>query len=218
MTCLKICGLCDRQNIAEALALEPDFVGFIFYEKSPRNVTDDLDLAGLDFGKTKKVGVFVDAAADFIFEKTERLGLEIIQLHGSETPGFCHEIRQKLQPLLASPPTIFKAFGVDENFDFKKLEPYFGAVDFFLFDTKTAAHGGSGQVFDWSVLKKMPPGLPWILSGGLGIETIGLFFEKVKNGDLPRPFAIDVNSKFEVSPGFKNVADLRFLKSMIDHQ
>lgn len=198
---LKVCGLRERENIRAVLTLEPDFVGFIFYEKSPRFVGHDFDLTGLDFGKTtQKVGVFVDAEADFILEKIERHGLEVVQLHGSESPDFCRLIRRK--------SLVFKAFGIDRAFDFSNLEPFREAVDYFLFDTKTAAHGGSGAAFDWTLLMKMPPDLPWILSGGLSLENLDLFF---KNDDLPRPFAIDVNSRFEISPGLKDIEKLKKL-------
>ena len=197
---LKICGLRDPENIRAVLDLQPDFVGFIFYEKSPRFVDEAFDLSGIDFGKTKKVGVFVDAHESFVFEKIERHGLEIAQLHGSESPDFCRSIRQKA--------LVFKAFGMDENFDFPVLENYRAVVDCFLFDTKTTTHGGSGRPFDWSVLKKIPPNLSWILSGGLSLENLDSFFE---NQDLPRPFSLDVNSRFELAAGLKDIGKLKIL-------
>jgi phosphoribosylanthranilate isomerase len=197
---IKICGLREKENIRQILELQPDFVGFIFYEKSPRNVGNDLNLDGLNFGKTKKVGVFVDASADFIFEKIEKYGLEIVQLHGSETPDFCAKIRRN--------SLIFKAFGVDSTFDFEKILPYKNVVDYFLFDTKTAAHGGSGATFDWEILRKIPADLPWILSGGLSLENIEFFLKS----DFPKPFALDVNSRFEVSAGLKNLEKLKLLQ------
>jgi phosphoribosylanthranilate isomerase len=202
---LKICGLRDKENIEQILELKPDFVGFIFYEKSSRNVGNNLNLDGLNFGKTKKVGVFVDAETDFILEKIEKYGLEIVQLHGSETPDFCAKIRRNC--------LIFKAFGVDSTFDFEQLLPFKNAVDYFLFDTKTSAHGGSGATFDWEILQKIPADLPWILSGGLSLENIEFFLKS----DFPKPFALDVNSRFEVSAGMKDLEKLEMLVVNLEH-
>jgi phosphoribosylanthranilate isomerase len=194
---IKVCGLKYTDNIKAVEALKPDYMGLIFYEKSPRFVNglneNFLDDIPADIIKT---GVFVDEHADAISKLIYKYKLDAIQLHGSEDPEFCNLFKHEVQ--------VVKAFGVNEDFDFSQLKAYQNNVDFFLFDTKTAVHGGSGKTFDWNILKKYDLSIPFFLSGGLSLENI----EEVKQIDHPMLYGVDLNSRFEVSPGMKDINKL----------
>ena len=186
---LKICGMKYPDNILEVSKLLPDYLGFIFYKKSSRYFDGTIP----ELPKSiKKVGVFVDETEENIIEKIEKYDLNLVQLHGKETPELCEKL-QKTVP-------VIKVFSVDDDFDFQELEKYETACDYFLFDTKGKLHGGNGVTFNWEILKKYESKKPLFLSGGIGLEKI----EELKKIDLPI-FAIDVNSKFEIEPGLKNI-------------
>ncbi|MGB5943010.1 MAG: phosphoribosylanthranilate isomerase [Leeuwenhoekiella sp.] len=193
-----------KHNTAEVAALKPDYLGFIFYEKSPRNF--DLDQIPEIPENIKKVGVFVDADLPFILDNIKKHQLEIVQLHGNETPDFCKRLKIALPQI-----QMWKVFSIKDTFDFSTLEAYETVVDKFLFDTKGKEKGGNGYTFDWSVLKNYPSTKPFILSGGIGVEVIPSVKELVQS-DLPI-YAIDVNSKFEDEPGLKNIERLKLLLS-----
>ena len=178
------------KNILEVSELLPDYLGFIFYEKSSRYFDDEIP----EIPKSvKKVGVFVNATLDEIMSKIKKYNLDLIQLHGNESPAFCQILKKEnIQ--------IIKVFSVDDDFDFEILNQYENVCDFFLFDTKGKLHGGNGVTFNWNILEKYTSQKPLFLSGGIGIEEI----DKIKKLDLPI-FAIDVNSKFEKEPGLKNI-------------
>ncbi len=198
-----------QENMKAIASLKPDYLGFIFYEKSPRNFTGTI--AELPSG-IKKTGVFVNASIDYIAEKTEQYGFKAIQLHGEETPQFCRELIQRLD-VIYKRIEIFKVFSIKDDFNFNLLKPYEGIVDYFLFDTKGKEKGGNGYTFDWSALAKYPSKTPFILSGGIGLEEI----DKIKTickTDLPI-YALDVNSKFETQPGLKNIEELIEFKKHI---
>ena len=192
---LKVCGMRDVENITALIELKPDFIGFIFYDKSPRFVENSLNMEYL--GKIpssiKKVGVFVNATVDYILQTSRKYGLNYAQLHGNETPDFCKNLRQK-------GVSIIKAFSVDDNFVFSQLNNYKPHVDFFLFDAKGNNHGGNGVTFDWQILKRYDNQKPYLLAGGLDLDNINLVHEI-----SPKPYAIDVNSKFELEPGLKDI-------------
>lgn len=187
---LKICGMKYPQNILEVSQLLPDYLGFIFYEKSSRYFQGEIPNLPKSI---KKVGVFVDATLSEISLKIEKYNLDLIQLHGRETPEFCKNLKQENIE-------IIKVFSIDDDFDFSELEKYETVCDYFLFDTKGKLHGGNGFTFNWQILKKYKSQKPLFLSGGIGVEEIS----KLKKLNLPI-FAIDVNSKFEIEPGLKNV-------------
>lgn len=203
---LKICGMKFHENIKQVASLKPDYMGFIFFEKSPRNF--DAEIPEMDKG-IKKTGVFVDASLDFVLEKVKKHQLQAVQLHGKESPEFCAAL--KVEDL-----EIIKVFSVKDSFDFSNLQQYEGKVDFFLFDTKGKAKGGNGVAFDWEVLKKYPSETPFFLSGGIGLEEVG----RLKDFEFPKTFyGIDVNSRFELEPGFKNLETLKELrKTIIPHR
>lgn len=195
---IKVCGLKIPDNISEVAALQPDYMGFICYGRSPRYI-DELEADDLNDvpGNIIRTGVFVNEDADQINGLIEKYNFKAIQLHGSETPEFCAQFRGRVQ--------VIKAFGVDGNFDFDTLKPYEKVVDIFLFDTKTAAHGGSGKTFDWAVLNKYTLDVPFYLSGGIGLENL----EEVKKIDHPQLAGLDLNSRFELSPGNKDINKLK---------
>ncbi len=200
---LKICGL--RDNVKEVEALQPDYAGFIFYPKSPRFVGEDFSMPELD-KRIKKVGVFVNETVAKMIEIVRKYHLDFVQLHGHEKPDDCQAIgKQGIG--------VIKAFAIDEHFDFSQLEQYDSTVDYFLFDTRTAGFGGSGRSFDWELLKKYKLGKKYFLSGGLGLDNI----EDLKDIELRNIHALDVNSRFEIKPGLKNIELLQKLKKKLNH-
>ncbi|MFT5437722.1 MAG: phosphoribosylanthranilate isomerase [Ulvibacter sp.] len=225
---LKVCGM--NLNTSEVASLQPDYLGFIFYDKSPRFFNGKIPVLSSGISK---VGVFVNGSIEEISEKINKYKLDVVQLHGEETPEFCKRLRNHFQnesielevPLL-SPSTslrinsveVWKVFGIGDSFDFKILEAYEDVVDKFLFDTKGKEKGGNGYTFNWEVLNKYPSKKPLVLSGGIGLEEIE-DLKKILNTKLP-VHVIDVNSKFETEPGFKNINDLNkmihWLKSVSD--
>lgn len=202
---LKICGMKFPENIQQIAALQPEYLGFIFFEKSPRNFDAVIPKIDQDI---KKTGVFVDASLEFVLEKVSRHQLQAVQLHGKETPEFCATLK-------AEGLEVIKVFSVKDSFDFSLLEQYEGKVNFFLFDTKGKAKGGNGIIFDWKILENYPSKTPFFLSGGIGLVEIG----RLEEFDFPKTFyGIDVNSRFEAKPGLKNVENLKGLKSKIAPQ
>lgn len=221
---LKVCGM--KHNIAEVAQLIPDYLGFIFYKKSPRSF--DAQLPSLP-KEIKKVGVFVDAEIDFVLKMVSKYNLDVVQLHGDENEKYC----LKLKSLLPANPNlldkfeqldlteniednniqIWKVFSIKDEFDFSVLESYEPYVDQFLFDTKGKERGGNGYTFDWSVLHEYPSKKPFILSGGIGLDALNKL-EKINTTSLPL-FAVDVNSKFETQPGLKNIEDLKTFKEKL---
>ena len=198
---LKVCGMREPDNIAALSALQPDYMGFIFWAPSSRYVseaTPSLDKS------IKKTGVFVDASVDYIQSSIPAHQLQAVQLHGEETPGYCQLVQN-------FGVEVIKAFSVKDAFDFSMLEAYENSCDFFLFDTKGALPGGNGYTFDWSLLKEYPSQKPFFLSGGIGLENTQEIKELL-NTDLPL-HAIDVNSKFEVAPGLKKIEELTQFKN-----
>ncbi len=200
-----------QENIEAVAALQPDYLGFIFYEKSPRN----FDAVIPQIPDTiKKTGVFVDEEINSILEKSNTYNFKALQLHGNESSEFCKELRTKLNSSTKlNNVEIFKVFSIKDQFDFEVLNPYEGIVDYFLFDTKGKEKGGNGYTFDWSVLNKYNSSTPFILSGGIGLQEI----ENVKailETDLPI-YGIDINSKFEIKPGLKNINDLEKFKKLL---
>ncbi|MES2543879.1 MAG: phosphoribosylanthranilate isomerase [Bacteroidota bacterium] len=192
---IKICGMKYPDNILEVGSLLPDYMGFIFYEKSSRFFDGEIP----EIPKSiKKVGVFVDASLNEILAKIEKYKLDVIQLHGNESVEFCESLKQS--PQLSGQIEVIKVFSVGDDFDFERLKEYETVCDYFLFDTKGKLPGGNGYTFNWEVLKNYNSEKPFFLSGGIGIEEIKI----IEKMNLP-VYAIDVNSKFEIEPGLKNV-------------
>ena len=196
---IKVCGMKYPDNISALSDIKPDYMGFIFYPPSKRFI-------GLDFQKSdlnvidkeiNKTAVFVNAHLHEVVEFGNLYGFKFIQLHGSETPEFCEQLREQGFK-------IIKAFGIDEDFDFKTIESYVNSVDFFLFDTKTKEYGGSGQVFNWQVLDNYHLEKPFLLSGGLSLDNLA----SIKKIENPYFYGVDLNSKFEIEPGLKDIEKL----------
>ena len=203
----KICGMKYKENMEQVAELKPDYMGFIFYAPSKRYVSGDAQIPVLP-PEIKKVGVFVNADADDIIDKISRYSLDCIQLHGSEPPYFCRQMQRIT--------CIIKAFGIDEHFDFHVLDAYKDTCNYFLFDTKTKEHGGSGQQFNWKLLENYQGTVPFFLSGGLDLEAV----KEIKALEEKNPLlhGIDVNSKFEISPGLKDIDKLQQLINEIRKQ
>ncbi len=191
---IKICGMTDAANMRAIQTLQPDFFGLIFYPRSPRFVTLEQVKTLPQFENVERVGVFVNEAPENILEVARTVNLSFIQLHGNETPEFCEQLRgENLK--------IIKVFSVDEDFDAAALERYENVCDYFLFDTKTSKHGGSGRKFDWQILRGLKINKPFFLSGGIGAENAGEAIEACR--DLPL-YALDINSRAEITAGVKS--------------
>jgi len=201
---IKVCGLRDPENIAALAPLRPDYAGFIFYEKSPRFV-GELDPGALDSlpPNTRRVGVFVNAPEEYILRMAERYGLDLLQLHGNESPEQCSRLRRTYG--------IIKAIAIEKPEDLAAADSYQACCDYLLFDTKTAAYGGSGKAFDHGILSGYTGEIPYFLSGGIGPG----YEEYLVNLNLPRCIAVDLNSRFETEPGIKNTDELkRFIENI----
>ena len=194
-------------NIAAVAELQPDYLGFIFYEKSPRLISDvSAELIKYIPSEIKTVGVFVNEELEKVNDKVNTLKLKAVQLHGSESPEYCAALKSTFSTL-----EVIKAFGIDEDFDFSDLEPYLAVVDYFLFDTKTKTHGGSGKTFDWSVLDRYTYTKPYFLSGGIDLEHTSALREI----NDERLYSLDINSRFEIEPGLKDAEKIKeFIKEM----
>jgi len=186
----------DPDNISGVADTLPDFMGFIFYPKSKRFVGTDFSVNAISTipESIKKVGVFVDELPEKVIEICQNLKLQVAQLHGEESTEYCRQIQ-------SSELTVFKAFSVDEQFDFEKLDAYSGVCDYFLFDTKGHLPGGTGQKFNWQLLENYKGEIPFFLSGGIGPDDL----EAIRHFSHPRWHGIDVNSGFELAPALKDV-------------
>jgi phosphoribosylanthranilate isomerase len=201
---LKVCGMRDKENIKELLELEPAYMGFIFWGASSRYVSETTDLLPKSI---KKTGVFVDATTDYIQMTVKEQHLDAVQLHGNESAAYCDLISE-------FGVEVIKAFSVNDLFDFSILSAYESFCDYFLFDTKGELPGGNGIGFNWKVLGNYPSEKPFFLSGGIGPDDIEKIKQLIKTG-LPL-FAVDVNSKFELSPGEKNIEIVNAFKKQLD--
>ena len=197
---LKICGMKNLENILQVSELLPDFLGFIFWEKSTRYFDGDIPKLPESI---QKVGVFVNETIENVVFKIQKHQLQIIQLHGNESAAYCSELKKQNIK-------IIKVFSIADDFDFEDLKPFEAVADYFLFDTKGKLPGGNGTKFNWKILKDYDSEKPFFLSGGIETDEI----ENIKNLNLPI-FGIDINSKFEMEPGLKNVALIKQFKAKL---
>ena len=188
------------ENIQEIALLEPDFLGFIFYENSVRNYTENTIVSIPN--SINKVGVFVNERPEKIIKTIQKYDLNIIQLHGKETESYCLELINQLNHNQLN-TKIIKSFSVDDCFVFQTLNDY-QMVDYFLFDTKGKLPGGNGTKFNWKVLDKYHLEKPYFLSGGIGLDDVKSIKEFIKTPASKYCFALDVNSQFEIEAGLKN--------------
>lgn len=200
---IKVCGLKNYENISNVIIAGADHVGFIFHKGSPRYFNNALSFDEIRTIKVKKVGVFVNEDLYSILDKVAHFDLDLVQLHGNESPAQCSELGKYVKTI--------KSFGIDEHFDFSFLSKYSDKVDYFLFDTATPGHGGSGKVFDHSLLRKYELNVPFFLSGGISLENA----KKIKQLNLKQLIGVDLNSKFEISPGIKEASKIKqFIKQI----
>lgn len=198
---IKVCGMREADNIRALEALDVDMIGFIFYPKSPRCICE---LPAYMPRHAKRVGVFVDAEKKEIEMLADRFGLEYIQLHGSESPDYCRSLR-------TTGLRLVKAFSIATRTDMESTAAYEPYCDSFLFDTRCQQHGGSGNQFDWTLLNHYKGRTPFLLSGGINVYSAAALKE-IKH---PRLAGFDLNSRFELAPGVKDIERInRFLKEM----
>ena len=215
---LKVCGLTKIGQIQELISMNVDFLGFIFYEKSPRFTLNHLSLDEIsEINHQGKVGVFVNETVEKIVEISEKAKLNFIQLHGNEDDNFVGELNLKI----SSEIKIIKVIKIEANViprNEESAKRFFTAlhsvqnvknVDYFLFDTDSKAFGGTGQTFDWNILNEIEIPKPYFLSGGISLENI-----QQLTTINQQPFALDINSKFETEPGIK---DVEKIKKLINH-
>ena len=214
---IKVCGMRDAQNIREVSQLGVDMIGMIFYPKSPRYVEMQSSHAGIipDYVKEDiniksakspaRVGVFVDDMVQNIVTRVVNYHLDYVQLHGNEPREMCENLRLTLDPDIRPGIKIIKAISVSDASDIQKYKEYVGAVDLFLFDTKCKTVGGSGRQFDWQVLEQYDGEIPFLLSGGIGPDDAS----RLHAFHHPKCIGIDLNSRFEIEPGVKDVEKLK---------
>ena len=197
---IKVCGMRDEENIRQLELLDIDWMGFIFYSGSSRYVGQKVNYLP---EKVKKIGVFVDQNPQIIRERVIQNHLDVIQLHRSEPPSYCLN-------LLEEGFKVIKSFGIDADgfIPNAQLNAYEGKCNYFLFDTKTKLHGGSGKRFNWEKLANYDGDTPFILSGGISPEDA----EEIKSFKHPKFAGIDINSRFEIEPAYK---DIEMIKSFI---
>jgi phosphoribosylanthranilate isomerase len=212
---LKVCGLTKLDQIVELVQMNIDFLGFIFYEKSPRYVLNALTLNEIKSIQHRgKVGVFVNENIPTILEISEKAGLNYIQLHGDENEDFIIELRQNLKEEVK----IIKVFRIpiviprneESQRFFTSLLAVQNDIDYVLFDTDSKSFGGTGKTFDWQILNELEINIPYFLSGGISEENI----ENIKQLEL-QPFALDINSKVEIEPGNKNINKIKIVKNLL---
>ncbi|WP_331497730.1 phosphoribosylanthranilate isomerase [Flavivirga spongiicola] len=223
-----------KDNISQVADLQPDYLGFIFYKKSARHFDGNIPEL---LESIKKVGVFVNENLEDVIEQINTHQLQAVQLHGKESPEYCLKLRchyeEQSDVVISSKETdhhaelisashknnlkpvqveIIKVFSIKDEFNFEVLKPYEDVCDYFLFDTKGKLPGGNGYTFDWNVLNNYPSTKPFFLSGGIGLDQIE-DIKKFKQSEASKYcYALDINSKFEIEPGLKNIEKLKEFK------
>lgn len=192
-------------NIISVANLQPDYLGFIFYEKSARYFEGEIPEIS---NNIKKTGVFVNADSKEVITKIKKHQLQAIQLHGNESPEYCKKLNTENIE-------IIKVFSIKDNFNFDTLKPYESVCDYYLFDTKGKLPGGNGYTFNWNVLKKYSSTKSYFLSGGIGLNEIENIKSFIRSDESKYCYAIDVNSKFETEPGMKNIELLKEFKNIV---
>ncbi len=195
---LKVYGMKDPANIADLQAVQPDWMGMIFYSKSPRFVDLQINTQSIN---SKRIGVFVNAPQSEIEAKIIDYKLDGIQLHGQESPDFC-------QRFLDKDIIVIKAFAIGTSFDFNDIIPYEGTCNYYLFDTYGKTPGGTGKTFNWEILDHYNLQTPFLLSGGIGPDSVAA----LRAFNHPKWVGVDINSRFEKEPGIKNIQKVQHFK------
>lgn len=195
---IKVCGMRVLENIQQLSKLDIDFIGLIFYTKSPR-ACDPKSINWEEIKKIQKefVGVFVNEDIENLLSIVKGSPIKTLQLHGTESPEYCRRLKLKGYK-------IIKAFGIGQDFNWQYCKEYMKDVDYFLFDTQSNNHGGTGKKFDWKVMTNYPFNKPFFLSGGISLEDLSTLL----NIELNMMLGVDVNSRFEIEPGLKNIDDI----------
>jgi phosphoribosylanthranilate isomerase len=192
---IKVCGMREVENIKSVLSLNPDYMGFIFYKGSPRYVGKAFSLKKIAFGKTKKIGVFVNENLENVEALIEKHELDGVQLHGNESPEYCQHLKEKTM--------VIKSASVSETINSEYLKTLEAHCHYFLFDTKTAAFGGSGKKFNWTVLEQIAH--PFFLSGGISNDILEI--ENLPKNQYLK--GLDLNSQYEIQAGIKDLEKLK---------
>jgi phosphoribosylanthranilate isomerase len=199
---IKVCGMREMENVSQVASLNPDYIGFIFYNSSPRDASSILKIETISSlpKNIDPVAVFVNKDVEDALSILNTYSFKHAQLHGNESTNYCRTIKE-------NGFGVFKVFSIDESTDFFKMEKYIDVADYFLFDTKSPKHGGTGQKFDWDLLESYKLSKPVLLSGGIGQNDV----ELVQQALLKYPWihGLDLNSRFEISPGLKDLEKLR---------
>ncbi|HRE68642.1 MAG TPA: phosphoribosylanthranilate isomerase [Cyclobacteriaceae bacterium] len=201
---LKICGMRDVANMLDVAALGPDYMGFIFYELSPRFVGKQFSIPS-DFPESiKRVGVFVNEDSDVVLDLIQKHRLDFVQLHGDEAVSYSEKLK-------AHNVGIFKVFRVDEKFDFTRTEQFENLSDYFLFDTKGNHYGGNAVKFNWNLLQQYKGSVPFFLSGGISAKDAELteFYHD-------KWYGVDVNSGVEIKPGLKDKTKVKNMVQLLN--
>ena len=203
---LKVCGLTNTNQIQELISMNVDFLGFIFYEKSPRYVLNHLSLKEIaEILHYKKVGVFVNESIRGIAEIASEAQLDVIQLHGNEDDNFIFQLRQIIGENIKIIKVIRIGNQTSEELQ-KTINHQPSTINYLLFDTDSSAFGGTGKAFDWQILNDLEITKPFFLSGGISLENIS----QLSTVNC-QPFALDINSKFEIEPGLKDLEKIKQL-------
>jgi phosphoribosylanthranilate isomerase len=201
---VKVCGLTLPEQAGALEEMGVTLAGFIFYPKSPRYMGNKISPEKMRQikGRIAKVGVFVNATYDELMKTVEAYRLDMVQLHGDETPKYCEKIADYI--------SVIKAFRLGENDNVEwMLRPYQEVCDMFMFDTMGAGYGGTGKKFNWDILKGGTINKPFFLSGGIEPGDEEKLIEFQKETAATNLFAIDINSKFEITAGVKNMERIK---------
>ncbi len=212
---IKVCGMREPDNLLALSELPIAWIGLIFYPKSPRAVEQQLAdwfrQHKNQFSAFQRVGVFVNAEIDEVLNAVHDFELDLLQLHGEESPEYCELLRRLMGSTSMRKAQLMKVFRVGEGFDFKRVNRFSAHCAYFLFDTLGKNYGGTGQQFNWQLLQYYQGFTPFLLSGGIGPEDV----EAVRSFQHPQLYGIDLNSKFETAPGQKDISALRtFIKAL----
>lgn len=200
----KVCGMRAATNIEAVAAMQPQFIGFIFYKNSPRFVGDQFQIPENFPVGIKRVGVFVNETSEIVLDWTQKHRLDFVQLHGDETPVYVRNLKAK-------GVGIIKVFRVDVDFDFSTTKEFEAVSDFFLFDTKGKQYGGNAIKFDWKLLQQYTGSVPFFLSGGISVDDI----QALTEFKHPQWCGVDVNSGVEIEPGLKDSVKVKNLIQML---
>lgn len=202
---IKVCGMRDPNNISDLIEVSPHFIGFIFHEKSPRDINNTFLLDTPS--NIKRVGVFVNETESFILDKIDQYSLEYVQLHGNETAHFCKKIS-------ALRRKVIKTFHIHKYFNFSIMDEYSPYCEYFLFDTFGKYAGGNGIIFNWQLLQQYKGNTPFLLSGGIKPNMV----EEIKAFHHPQLIGVDINSGFEIEPGVKDIPKIKQFKNELQYK